>query len=608
MFLICLKVWAGEKRYDELSDQIEVIMAKYHIPGLCGALVSGDSIVWKDTFGYANLDRKQKMEPNTPFKVASISKSFVGLAFLRLQEDNKINLNQSIKAFLPDIPIENLYEKTHPVKIIHLLEHTSGFDAAHFYEYYNFDQHNHNDLAEILKKNPSSRKVRWEPGTRIAYTNHGYAVAGLILERVTQRKFEDWMDKNVFLALGMKHTTFKDEKVKNKAIGYTEDLQAFPDVSFYLKPATSAVSTLGDMAIFLQMLINQGKVKDKQFLSEESIRRMGETHTTLAGEKGIYAGYGIGLKKIYEKGYICYSFSGGIPGFTSIFVFSKESKKGFVLMMNSSDTYAFFKIYDLLFSEIIKGLDKSEISPKKVVYSVNREQLTGYYSYQNPDENLSALFYYLFNGVKIKSIGDSLFLLKDKKELKLYPVGDNLYKRQYDPDVRIAFGKDKNGRQWMSDMSAFYYRIPVWKMTLLKISLTIAIVLLVSQILFFLFWFPVFIFRKIRGSYQKGSLLIRVLPLLAVLVLILGAYSLKNDTPKEIIHFGQYNLSSIYFYLSTLVFTGLTILSFLMMVFRVKNQSVRLLEVYYMLVNFSLVVLLIVMIHWGLWGLKLWHY
>ena len=101
---------------------------------------------------------------------------FVGLAVLKLIEESKLSLNDKLSDLVPEIEYKNQWQATHPIKLVHLLEHTTGWDASHMPEY------NHNisqpvTLKEGLDYHPHSRQSKWIPGSRMGYSNAGTAAA-----------------------------------------------------------------------------------------------------------------------------------------------------------------------------------------------------------------------------------------------------------------------------------------------------------------------------------------------------------------------------------------------------------------------------------------------
>lgn len=116
---------------DELKTRIDSIFEKTNIPGAAVAIVSADSIVWTGTFGFANLETKEQVTENTHFCIGSCTKSFTGLGFLELLDEGRIDLNTPVRELAPEIEIDNPWKDTDPVRIVHLLEHTAGFEDSH---------------------------------------------------------------------------------------------------------------------------------------------------------------------------------------------------------------------------------------------------------------------------------------------------------------------------------------------------------------------------------------------------------------------------------------------------------------------------------------------
>ncbi len=114
---------------------------------------------------------------DTLFRIGSISKMFVSLSVLMLQEQGQLALDDLVRSRIPDVAFENPWEQTDPVRIVHLLEHTTGFDDLTFREY----AHGRLvTLKEGLDYEPRSRKSRWRPGTRFSYCNSGPPMAAYI--------------------------------------------------------------------------------------------------------------------------------------------------------------------------------------------------------------------------------------------------------------------------------------------------------------------------------------------------------------------------------------------------------------------------------------------
>ena len=91
----------------------------------------------------------------------------------------------------------------------HVLEHTAGFDDMHFNETYVLDSTPDLPLEEVLHRHPASRRVRWKPGTRMAYSNPGYGVAGLVIDKVTGTPYRRGHHERIFTPLDMGTSSFR---------------------------------------------------------------------------------------------------------------------------------------------------------------------------------------------------------------------------------------------------------------------------------------------------------------------------------------------------------------------------------------------------------------
>src|SRR5882724_5258001 len=137
---------------EELQKAIRTEMNKNHVPGAGVALVSRGELLWCGGFGDADIASKKPITCDTEFRVGSISKSFVALALLKLQEEGKINLEATLHDVAPEIPMQNAWESTHPVRIVNLLEHTAGFDDMEAAEVYNVGDPYDYPLLEVFKR------------------------------------------------------------------------------------------------------------------------------------------------------------------------------------------------------------------------------------------------------------------------------------------------------------------------------------------------------------------------------------------------------------------------------------------------------------------------
>lgn len=228
---------------DKGSD-VDRIMADYSGTGMPGASVmiirDGEAVLTR-SYGLACLDNEKPVTPDTSFRLASITKQFTATAVLLLVDDGKLALDDSIRKYFPDFPAF-----ADDITIRHLLQHTSGFED---YEPIFGDQFPRQVRdAGVVQIISTTEGTYFPPGTEYRYSNSGYAILAVLVERLSGRTFAGFLDAHIFEPLGMDRTLAYEKdhsSVPERAYGYTvtEDSVEFSDQS-----AWSAV--LGDGGVY----------------------------------------------------------------------------------------------------------------------------------------------------------------------------------------------------------------------------------------------------------------------------------------------------------------------------------------------------------------------
>jgi CubicO group peptidase (beta-lactamase class C family) len=268
---------------DNYADKLRLVeqfvrteMEKDKIPGLTIGFSQGN-YTWVKGFGYADLENKLAAKPESAYRLASITKTFTGVAILQLVEKGKMSLDGEIQTYLPSYP-----KQTWPVTVRQLLVHTGGGQTGSGLgpEYVTPRQ-----VVERIAKYP----IQIEPGSRYLYTTSGYNLLGAAIEEVTGKPFGDYLRENVFDPVGMKDTRMNSERemIPNRVRTYelvNGEIQnaRFIDVSSRF----GGGGTIGTVPDLLKWARG---VDSKKILSEESIRLM---YTPAATRGGRYVGPG----------------------------------------------------------------------------------------------------------------------------------------------------------------------------------------------------------------------------------------------------------------------------------------------------------------------------
>src|SRR5215469_14123347 len=120
---------------DELQTAIGKILTATHTPGAGLAIVTRDRILLEGGIGKADLATGRAPTADTLFRIGSVSKAFASLSILKLAEQGRLNLNDPVRKYAPEVVYQNPWESTDPIRIVHLLEHTTGWDDIHLAEY-----------------------------------------------------------------------------------------------------------------------------------------------------------------------------------------------------------------------------------------------------------------------------------------------------------------------------------------------------------------------------------------------------------------------------------------------------------------------------------------
>jgi CubicO group peptidase (beta-lactamase class C family) len=120
---------------EELDQHLAELFLKPEVPGATMAVIEDDAIVLAKAYGLADVERQVPATPDTVFRAGSISKSIVGIAVMMLVDEGKLDLDARLADLAPEIRFRNNWESTDPVRVAHLMEHTTGFDDLRFSQY-----------------------------------------------------------------------------------------------------------------------------------------------------------------------------------------------------------------------------------------------------------------------------------------------------------------------------------------------------------------------------------------------------------------------------------------------------------------------------------------
>jgi len=367
----------------ELKAQLETIMREERVPGIGLAVVANGQLVWQAGLGLADPAGKTPASAQTLFRVGDIAKGFVGLAALKLQEQGKLKLTDTLKQWAPELALDNHWEASDPVRLAHLLEHTSGLSDMSLMEYAHSAEPPVS-LKQALQLNGGGRKARWRPGSRAAHSSVGPALVAYVIEKVSGQRFEDYVTQNFFLPMGMKSASYVEPHSGFAGQYAADGVTALPYWHHLYRPSGALNASAEDMAQYLLLLVNRGSVGGTQIVSPASVERLERPETLAMVALGIKVAPGAGMLNTIENGVHFRGHFGIVNGGLSEVLYLPETRSGVVLMMNSLNELARARVLELLQTYLVQGVPRPAAAPVASVDAELREHYQGYYLEDSP--------------------------------------------------------------------------------------------------------------------------------------------------------------------------------------------------------------------------------
>ncbi len=545
---------------EEFQSTAARVLQESGVPGAGIALVRQEGVEWAGGLGFADRDLRTPVTADTHFRVGSISKTFVAIGLVQLCEDGALDLDAPVADVAPEIIIDNPWHATDPVRVIHVLQHTAGFDDMHFNDRYAADGAPTLSLTDALNLNPSARRVRWQPGTRASYSNVGYGVAGFILEKLAGEPYEDYIKREIFDPLEMSTSNFRltsdDEPLLARGYGMPRlldqgsDGPTGPPVGFpqiHLRPAGNMHSSPREMGRFVQMLLGWGELGTAFIVDPEYLGTMEYPRTTLASAAGMRNGYGSGIGAILDLPYPLLGHGGGIDGFLSQYAYSPSRDVGYVILLNSLGARAQAAM-NRLSSLAIRYLKRDVEPPTKPEIRVDPARLdeyVGYYHDTNPRNKLTSPFEWFISGRTIVREGDALFakpLLGGR--VRLVPVTETTFRLENELDASRVFIRTSDGIMVLTGANVFAERHPRWRIELLRIPLLAAIPVVLSVVLTAIVWV-----LRVRRARPHGFWRLKLALLACPSVLAAPILALALTPTRQ---WGALNVGTVVVFLATL--------------------------------------------------------
>lgn len=314
------------KSVEPLARVLQPYVKRHAIAGAVALIANRDRVLDREAVGYSDISRRQLMEPNNEFWIASMGKAMTAAAVMMLADEGKVHLDDPVEKYLPEfkgqkVQMTNAAGKeiagrfeaaNHPITIREILSHTAGLRFSSKEEPGALDQLPLKDSVAGYAAEP----LLSQPGTQYSYSNEGFNTAGRIVEVVSGMPLARFLQVRLFDPLGMTHTTFwpAGAELQRLATSYESKRGNLKEVPIsqltyplddrqhrFAFPAGGLFSTADDIAHFCQMMLNGGVYGGRHYLSERAIEKITTKETGPQVSKSYGLGWTVG-NGFYEHG------------------------------------------------------------------------------------------------------------------------------------------------------------------------------------------------------------------------------------------------------------------------------------------------------------------
>ncbi len=360
---------ASDRLHQELSDSLELIAREADFNGFGVALVDSTGVLYANGFGMADVARRTPYTANTRQPIASISKTFIGLAVMKAQELGLLHLDDPVAKHLP-FTVVNPHHPNTTITVRHLVTHTSSITDNREYLFRAWVLRDTTDLArnltldigacrfsapntavsmeEFLRRYLVKDGVWYSdsafattgPGSRFAYSNIGATLAALVVEKASGVAFDAFTQQHILDPLGMRSSTWHGELLPDTALSllYRTRTEPFPRYFCATYPDGGMVTSSRDFARYMAELVQgyhgRGKVLSKASYAEYFREQLADSNFVDRATGPFTDEHNIGITIGFSsEGY--FGHTGGDPGLFSMFFVERETGLGRYMVVNA---------------------------------------------------------------------------------------------------------------------------------------------------------------------------------------------------------------------------------------------------------------------------------
>jgi len=329
---------------DPHKTKLRQLLTQKEADGFYGSvLIQRDNeILINNGYGFKNIAENQKNDPNTIFDIGSVTKQFTSAAILKLEMQGKLSVEDSLHTYLENVPIEK-----QNITIHQLLTHSSGLIEAIGSDY---------DVVgtEMFLTQTFSSELQFSPGERYAYSNVGYSILGILIEKISGQTYEEYLRNNLWIPAGMYKTGYRlpDFQSENIAHGYQGGTDfGVPNSSnlwfnegpyWHLKANGGILSNTQDMKKWHEAL------NTNEILNKEAKQKLFFKHILEETDGDSYYGYGWVIQELENEVKVHWHDGGNDIFYAQMFRFTEKQNSTVIILSNQASEIAETLILDIV--------------------------------------------------------------------------------------------------------------------------------------------------------------------------------------------------------------------------------------------------------------------
>ena len=454
-----------EKKIEGVDKELSTVIERSKAAGFAIAIVKGNEMVYAKGFGYSDLENKLPVTPNTLFAVGSTTKAFTAALMGILQDEGKLDLDESPRTYLPELQFFNS-EMNEQITMKDLMTHRTGL-PRHDGSWKSFGHDSKEELLTRIAFQEPIAPVR----SKWVYNNFMYFVQGAIVERLTEQSWGQNIEQNFFKPLEMTNSnTTLDELKKNPqaAIGYYFDDGINAKIDYYdiaaMEAAGSINSSVTDMSKWMMAWLNKGKYNGNQVIPSAYVKAAMSSQMIITGKfpkdtdpSTFMNNYGYGWFVKSYKGHYRTTHGGGIEGFTAEITLFPSDDLGIVILTNQNQSGLPQTVRNMV-SDILLDTPETQdwmVRLEKVVEQQTKVQKAKTIESIKPvlalEQYIGTYTHKGYGTLEVTVKNDSLTAEFPLKTLWLNPVHPNVFETYYIVEEKVETKYQDNSIKFTTD-------------------------------------------------------------------------------------------------------------------------------------------------------------